>query len=250
MIESCIFIWLSKFIEKVEYQLMSNIKTNKSIPVYNYNSFHLSIVTNVRTHALDPCRDNTPTMDFLSFDEIEYTNSQSDAIKSGLVRFGKDQEEEIYEALNIKDWDKILTNENIKDYLLHPNKDGLQRILDIKDEITFERVRGILVNLVNSGEYDVSNRVMNLIQLRYGEFKKNIRNTNLALKEKDATNNTNSSQEVEALKEQNNSLQEQMMQMQKMMEQMMAMQSQKIEVAEEQKTVSEPKKAGRPTTKK
>lgn len=229
---------------------MSNIKTNKSIPVYNYNSFHLSIVTNLKTHPLEPMRDETPTMDYLTYDELEYVNAQSDAIKSGLIRFNEAQEQEIYESLNIKDWEKILTNENIKDYLLHPNKDGLQRILDIKDEITFERVRGILVSLVNSGDYDVSNRVMNLIQLRYGEFKKNVRNTKITLKEKDSSVNSTSSSEVEALKEQNNTLQEQMLQMQKMMEQMMAMQSQKTEIVEEPKTVSEPKKAGRPTTKK
>jgi hypothetical protein len=83
---------------------MSNIKTNKSIPVYNYNPFHLSIITNVKTHALEPYREDSPTMDFLTFDEIDYVNSQSDAIKTGLVRFGKDLEKDINEFLTIADW--------------------------------------------------------------------------------------------------------------------------------------------------
>lgn len=228
---------------------MSNIKTNKSVSVYNYNPFHLSIVTNVKTHALEPCREDSPTMDFLTYDEIDFVNSQSDAIKSGLVRFGKDLEKDIYEALDIKDWKNILTNENIKEYLLSPDKDGLQRILDIKDEMTFERVRAILTNLVNSGEYDVSNRVMNLIQLRYSEFRKNIRNTKLELKTKGTTSDTNAIAEVDALKEQNKSLQDQMVQLQEMMKQMMAMQSNKSEIKEDV-TSEEPKKAGRPSTKK
>jgi hypothetical protein len=233
----------------VEFNLMSNIKANKSIPVYNYNPFHLSIVTNIKTHALEPCREDSPTMDFLTFDEIDYVNAQSDAIKTGLVRFNKDLEKDIYEALNIKDWEQILTNENIKKYLLSPDKDGLQIILDIKDEMTFERVRATLINLVNSGEYDVSNRVMNLIQLRYGEFKKNIRNTKLTLKEKGTTTEANSSAEVDALKEQNKSLQDQMAQLQEMMKQMMSMQNIKAEPKED-KSSEQPKKAGRPSTKK
>jgi hypothetical protein len=189
-------------------------------------------------------------MDFLTFEEIEYLNAQSNDIKNGLIRFGKEQEKEIYEALDIKDWERILTNENIKDYLLYPDKDGLQNILDIKDEITFERVRCILINLINSGEYDVSNRVMNLIQLRYAEFKKNIRNTKLVLKDKDTVANTPSSQEVDALKEQNKSLQDQMAQLQEMMKQMMSMQNPNTESKEDTAVPVEPKKAGRPSTKK
>jgi hypothetical protein len=228
---------------------MSNIKTNKSIPVYNYNPFHLSIVTNIKTHALEPCREESPTMDFLTFDEIEFVNAQSDAIKTGLVRFGKDLEKDIYEALFINGWENILTNENIKKYLLSPDKDGLQIILDIKDEMTFERVRATLINLVNSGEYDVSNRVMNLIQLRYGEFKKNIRNTKLALKEKGTASEPNSSAEVEILKEKNKSLEDQMAQLQEMMKQMMSMQGAKVE-SKNNIASDEPKKAGRPSTKK
>jgi hypothetical protein len=233
--------------KKVELYLMSDIKTNKLIPVYNYNAFHVSIVTNIKTHALEPCRDNSPTMDYLTFEEIEYVNAQSNAIKNGFIRFSSEQEKEIYEALNISDWDRILTNENIKEYLLNPSKDGLQRILDVRDEITFERVRCILTNLINSGDYDISNRVINLVQLRHTEFRKNISKTQITLRDKDGESKKASTEDVEALKEQNKSLEDKIEQMQKMMEQMMEIQ--KANVKPEEKKELESKKVGRPSTK-
>lgn len=221
---------------------MSNIKENIAIQIYNYNPFVLSVNTNITSHILQPCYDyDTPTSDYVTFAELSYVNSNSTAIRGGLIRFDKEQEKDIYEALQIRDYENILSNSGIEDIILNPNKEKLQKLVDIMDSSIFDRVLAVYQGLINSGEYDVSNRVTNIIDIRKSEFRKGITSSQIQLKAKD-DNIQSTNEDLESVKAQNDALQAQLNQMQEMMTKLLASQNK----ADESKTTEPVKKAGRP----
>ena len=221
---------------------MSNIKENIAIQIYNYNPFVLSVNTNIASHILQPCYDyDAPTSDYVTFAELSYVNSNSTAIRGGLIRFDKEQEKDIYEALQIRDYENILSNSVIEDIILNPNKEKLQKLVDIMDSSIFDRVVAIYQGLINSGEYDVSNRVTNIIDIRKSEFRKGITSSQIQLKAKD-DNIQSTNEDLESVKAQNDALQAQLNQMQEMMTKLLASQNK----ADEPKATEPVKKAGRP----
>jgi hypothetical protein len=239
-----------------------SIDTTKLIKVLNFNSNPVVIETHVKGYVCESAQDeDDPSITPLSISEIESLNSKTNAFKIGTLRFPKEIEKEMYEdILRISEWQDILTNKQIKEIILHPNLEGLQKIIELKNVALFERVRGIFHMLKNSNEYDISNRVEKIVTLRYKELCNQQVKTNIQLSAKD-TKTTASSEEVSALKEANLNMQAQMEQMQKMMEQMMAMQqANQSAVAQpetnfadsksEDESAGTTKKAGRPTTKK
>lgn len=221
---------------------MSNIKENIAIQIYNYNPFVLSVNTNITSHILQPCYDyDAPTSDYVTFAELSYINSNSTAIRGGLIRFDKEQEKDIYEALQIRDYENILSNSEIEDIILNPNKEKLQKLVDIMDSSIFDRVVAIYQGLINSGEYDVSNRVTNIIDIRKSEFRKGITSSQIQLKAKD-DNIQSTNEDLESVKAQNDALQAQLNQMQEMMDKLLASQNK----VDEPKETAPVKKAGRP----
>lgn len=195
-----------------------SIKEKVSIPVYNYNENNICIPTNVSTHVLPPSVDGVPSVDYLSFAEINYINGISDCFRTGLVRFGKEDEEEVYTALNISNWEDIITNDEIRKILLNPTIEGLQKIIDITNSSIFDRVRTIFVSLKENADNDISNRVIKMMEAREAEFKRGVYKTQITLKPKDAPEKPVSNDEVKAIKEQNAILMSQLAEMQKMVE--------------------------------
>ena len=219
-----------------------SIKENVSIPVYNYNESNICIPTNISTHILPPAVDGVPSVDYLSFAEINYINGISDCFRTGLVRFDDNDKEEIYSALGFADWKNILTNDEIRDILLNPTIEGLQRIIDVTNTSIFDRIRTIFVSLKENTDNDISNRVIKIMETRELEFKRGIYKTQIVLKPKDVSEKSVSNDEINAIKEQNAMLMEQLAEMQKMIA---SLKSDKSETPNTETT----KKAGRPSTK-
>ena len=165
-----------------------NIKDDKNIKVLNYNEFNLCLKSNVRAYMLMPFTDE-PTFEYMTFDEISYINANTNGIKSGLVRFEVEKESEIYKALGIKDWDKIITNSEIETILKNPTKESLQKLIDIKDKGVFERVRNIFVRLKESPNADISIQTAKLINKRYEELKRGIITSEIVLSNADTKQN-------------------------------------------------------------
>nr|DAE59732.1 MAG TPA: protein of unknown function (DUF5320) [Caudoviricetes sp.] len=218
-----------------------SIKENVSIPIFNYNESNICIPTNVSTHILPPAIDGVPSVDYLSFAEINYINGISDCFRTGLVRFDDNDKEEIYRTLNIANWENILTNNEIKEILLNPTIEGLQKIIDITNVSIFDRVKTIFVSLKENTDNDISNRVIKIMGTREQEFKRGIYKSQIVLKPKDVPEKTVSNDEINAIKEQNTMLMEQLAEMQKMIA---SLKTNKVET-----DVPEIKKAGRPSTK-
>lgn len=221
-----------------------SIKENVSIPVYNYNESNICIPTNISTHILPPAVDGVPSVDYLSFAEINYVNGISDCFRTGLVRFDDKDKEEIYTALNVANWADILTNDEIRNILLNPTIDGLQRIIDVTNVSIFDRIRIIFVSLKENADNDISNRVIKIMETREQEFKRGIYKSQITLKPKDAPEKSVSNDEINAIKEQNAMLMTQLAEMQKMISSLKDNKAGKTDVV-----VTETKKAGRPSTK-
>ena len=223
----------------------------KTINVLNYNQNIVIVSTKHDSYTIEPAiNSENPTALPLSLDEILYINGNSAAFKTGILRFPKEIEKEMYEDyLRIPNWEDLLTIQDIEKTILHPTIEGLTKIINIKDTGMFDRVRGIFVRLKNTNDDDISLRVEKIIQARLDELRRGIRNTTITVKAKDAVSNI-PNEEVDALKEQNKALQEQMANMQKMMEQMMSMQSNTTSSAENENTDKAEekvaKKPGRP----
>lgn len=218
-----------------------SIKENVSIPIFNYNESNICIPTNVSTHILPPAIDGVPSVDYLSFAEINYINGISDCFRTGLVRFDDNDKEEIYKALNIANWEDILTNNEIREILLNPTIEGLQKIIDITNVSIFDRIKTIFVSLKENTDNDISNRVIKIMETREQEFKRGIYKSQIVLKPKDVPEKTVSNDEINAIKEQNTMLMEQLAEMQKMIA---SLKTNKVET-----DVPEVKKVGRPSTK-
>lgn len=198
------------------------IKDMKTISVLNPNQNIVVVSTKHDSYTMESASDsNNPTILPLTLDEILYVNGNSAAFKSGILRFDKEIEQEMYEEyLKIPNWKDLFNITDIENIILHPTIDGLTKLVTIKDSGIFDRIRGVFVRLKNTTDNDISLRVENIISTRSDELRRGIRNSQIVIKAKDAIS-VIPSEEVDALKEQNKNLQEQMDNMQKMMKQMM-----------------------------
>jgi len=196
------------------------IKDLNKIAVFNYNENRVSVeVAPGKSYSFEPSSDGeTPTVIFMTIDEIRYANN-SKAFKNGMLFFDKDMEEELYDELHIADWKNILTNDAIKNIILHPTFEGLSKIISIKDSAEFERVRAVFHKLRVENNQDISVRVSQIIETRYKELLNRRLTTSIELTKNDIPEQVDT-MAVNELKTQNILMQEQIAKMQKMIEEM------------------------------
>lgn len=157
------------------------ISQNTPIKIYNYSANSIGLRGQLREYYLDGSR-GTPTVLTMFFSEVEYINARSSVFATGALRFDPAEQEKIYEALNLQNWrDTVLFDEEIERIIIEADSKGLQRFIDVKDIFTAERIRGHMIGLRNSPDYDISNRVIDLIEKRYDEINRGIRNTKISV---------------------------------------------------------------------
>lgn len=189
-----------------------NYRGKKDVRVFNECPFQVNLVGQRNEYIFPPCMDGEPTMNYIDFDEIEYANSRGKVFKTGLLTFAESEQEDIYRELSIKDWaTSVWRNADIEDIILHPNLDKIQKVIDIRDVNTFERVRGMMVRFVNEGR-DVPQKVINLVNARYRELSSGVLSSKIVVRATDIAQPV-ASEEV-------NDLRRQIAEMQKMIEAM------------------------------
>lgn len=222
---------------------------DKAITLQNYNPFTVFIPTQLgRTFKLDPCIDNIPTLVTVQFNDCEYVNGQSSAFRTGLLipKLNEEENKEFYEALNIYNFEDILTNDKIEKILKTPTIEGLNKILEIEDDSLFERVRTILIKLKNLNGFSISTKVIDLVNIRYSELKKGKRKTEYVIQESHINNDIIKSETIEQLKEQkakNEQLERELNELKANMAKFI--QSQKTSVDDDKTEVVEKKPVGR-----
>lgn len=190
----------------------------KTYLVLNYSTSPVGIRTRNDSFVIEGGNSDEPTSMPFTLDEIIQINSGSRVFTSGLLRFEKEYEKDIYEELRIRDWQNIMTDEEIEKIIKEPTIEGLQKILDIKVEIYFERVYGVFIGLLNAG-YPISQKVQNIMKARRHEFSRNIKTTKIQITPKD-TQNDEIEKDVDKIKAQNEELKKQLAEIQTMMAQM------------------------------
>ena len=94
------------------------MNSNK-IKIENHNPFNLSIRSNLRDYILSPVgEDGTPTMEYLTLEEIIWIDSNTNAIRTGLITINEDDREEVFKEIKFEDGDKIITNKDVENILL------------------------------------------------------------------------------------------------------------------------------------
>jgi len=224
---------------------------DKAITLQNYNPFTVFIPTQTgRTFKLEPCTDDIPTLVTIQFSDCEYVNGQSSAFRTGLLipKLNEEENKEFYEALNIYNYTDILTNSKIEKILKSPTIEGLTKILEIEDDSLFERVRTILIKLKNLNGFNISMKVIDLVDKRYAELKRGIRKTNYVIQDSHINNEIIGSETLEQLKEQkskNEQLERELNELKANMAKLMQSQLNSTETE-----VNEKKSAGRPKQNK
>lgn len=198
------------------------IKEAEKIGVLNYNENSVSIRTSpTESYRFERSVDGvTPTIVFLTIGQIRYANNYN-AFRNGLLFFEKNREKEVYEELNIDDWENILSNNDIREIIIHPTFEGLKKIISIKDDSMFERVRAAYHKLKVENTHDISIRVAQIIETRYREIQNKKLTTSIVLEKKDIATPVDN-REVESLKSANEAMQKQLEEMQKMMSELLA----------------------------
>lgn len=205
-----------------------------NILVLSYNENKVCVNGANEAYNFNPSNGIDPVINIMSLKDLQFINSNTGLIKTGWLTFQEDEKEEIFKELHIRDWENILTNEMIKDIMLNPSIEGLQKLIDITDEVYFDRVRIILHILITDGE-DISSRVKNIVDARYKELVRKQRKTSIVLSQKDISVSNSKAKELEA---QNAELKSQLEEMQKMMSQLMEMQKQNTTVVTEEKSTT------------
>lgn len=224
---------------------------DKAITLQNYNPFTVFIPTQTgRTFKLEPCVEDIPTLVTIQFSDCEYVNGQSSAFRTGLLipKLNEEENKEFYEALNIYNYTDILTNSKIEKILKSPTIEGLTKILEIDDDSLFERVRTILIKLKNLNGFNISMKVIDLVDKRYAELKRGIRKTNYVIQDSHINNEIIGSETLEQLKEQkakNEQLERELNELKANMAKLMQSQINSTETE-----VNEKKSAGRPKQNK
>ncbi len=199
---------------------MSNIDT-QNIKVLNYNEIAICVDTLKEKYIFNASRDGiTPTIVQVPLNDLQFIYSNTKLITTGWLTFDEDEKEEIFKMLRFADWQNVLTNKDIRDILVNPTRERLQRIINIDNITYFDRVKTAMFELVSDG-VDVTAKVSRLVEQRYKELQLKQRVSSIVLTDKTVEKNV-SSEEVKALNEQNKLLQQQLDEMKEMMEQIMA----------------------------
>lgn len=145
------------------------LDSKKQYLVYNYSSSPVTISTRYDSYIIQGGTKDEPTAFPLTLDEIMYINNTSGVFKYGLLWLDKTYAKDIYEYLRIRDYDKILTDEQIEDYLTNPTADKLNVLIGVTSDVLFNRIRGIYMHIKNTT--GLSSKVSDVIERRYREIR-------------------------------------------------------------------------------
>lgn len=150
--------------------------------ILNYNPSAVSVSTRDTSYLIPGGSQAAPSSFPLTLNEIRYINNVSKAFKYGLLFFEPDIEKEMYAELHIPDWRSIMRNDEIEEIIANPTVEGLERLLDISDQLYYERVYGVYVGMKNAG-IPISAKVEALITTRRKELARGKVTTDLSVRQ-------------------------------------------------------------------
>ncbi len=162
---------------------MQTIET-PTYPLYNYTTSKIVVALRDGSVVIDGGTRDQPAVYPFTLMELQQIASSSPAIQVGYLRPAKEDAKFVYETLRIRDWQNILTEEDIEHMILHPTVEGLTKLINIKDAFYYERIYGIFIGLKNVNA-PIADNVARLLKGRYKELQKGKINTDYVIKERD-----------------------------------------------------------------
>lgn len=151
--------------------IKTKLADRNNINVYYYGHSYLALEANGHKFEFYGATDDTPTMNTMSFTDIEFANSRSPVFYTGQLVFGENEREEMFLALGKPNWKETYwSEEDIENVLLRPTVESLNRMLRIRDIHTIERIRGRMTKLKNTALQRPSERVITLVNIRFDEI--------------------------------------------------------------------------------
>ena len=156
------------------------LSSETTYAVLNYGSHPISVTVGHNEYIIPECADGVAGVIYLTLNEITELNSRSSLIRSGELRFDKEDEANMYETLRITNYKDILTNEEIEEIFLNPTVENLTTLLDVKDPTYFYRIYGVFTGLVNANKPIAAN-IEKMMRTRFQEIKLGVKNTKIKL---------------------------------------------------------------------
>lgn len=157
------------------------------IDVYNYNQSVVCVKASNYSYMFPSADEvDNPSVIPVPYRDVEFINQTTKAFKEGLLRFGEDEQEELYQCLRVTDWENIFTRDDIINIIINPTADDFETIVNIKSLGIIEKFRGELYRLINTGEHDISVRLQQIINARYDELLANKTQSDIVLKNTNA----------------------------------------------------------------
>ena len=163
---------------------MSALDKTKEYIVLNYINSPVAISTKDSSYLIPGGSADNPAEFPLTLSELMYINSVSKIFQIGVLFFEPQDEEEVYEALRIRNWRDIMRDSEIDDIILRPTTELLQKIISIQDAMYFERIYGRYVYLKNLGK-PISSIVADVFKKRKYEIVHGVINSKIVIKQQD-----------------------------------------------------------------
>lgn len=177
--------------------------------VENPNNCMVCVESNRRSYSF-PSRSETGEVTSypMPWSEIEYIDSHTRAFRNALLGFKEPNKDDIYNALGFSDWkERLLFNDEIENIIINPSVEGLNKLLLQTDLSVVSRIYGIMKAMERSNTFDISNRVIEIIEKRYDEINRGVVKSSIKLSN---TSLEKEKSEVDMLREQLSAMQKQM----------------------------------------
>lgn len=158
-----------------------NYKADTPVKVFNHSISAINLPGQFREYYLDGNRGVPPVLT-MPFSDIEYINSRTPVFRNGRVQFAENERDDIYHALYLDNWkDTVLFDEEIDRIIRDNDMDAAERFIKITDVAEIHRVRSHMVALQNDDNAEISNRMIDIINQRYDEINRGVRNSAISI---------------------------------------------------------------------
>lgn len=158
-----------------------NYKADTPVKVFNHSISSINLPGQFREYYLEGSR-GVPTVLTMPFSDVEYINSRTPVFCNGRVQFDENERDGIYHALYLDNWkDTVLFDEEIDRIIRENDMDAAARFVKIADVAEIHRVRSHMVALQNDDGAEISNRMIDIINQRYDEINRGVRNSEINL---------------------------------------------------------------------
>ena len=156
-----------------------NYKADTPVKVFNHSISPINLPGQLREYYLEGSR-GVPTVLTMPFSDVEYINSRTPVFRNGRVQFDEKDRDDIYHALYLDNWqDTVLFDEEIDRIIRENDMDAAERFVKITDVAEIHRVRSHAIALQNDENEEISNRMIDIINQRYDEINRGVRNSEI-----------------------------------------------------------------------